>query len=207
VPDLVQLGGDFSDWLRATDDSLNFRSDGVDVPCGSCRGCCRSSLFIHIAPDEEETLRAIPRELLFDAPGYPEGHLLMGYTDQGHCPMLVDGNCSIYEHRPRTCRHYDCRALAATGMSAEEHAQPEVAERVKQWVFTYRTEQDRARHAAVQRAAAFLRDHGDLFPPRSLPGYPGALAAIAVQVRHLFEDGAPAEPDTAIVDAILTTLD
>ena len=30
--------------------------------------------------------------------------------------MLVDGRCSIYEHRPRTCRTYDCRIFTATGL-------------------------------------------------------------------------------------------
>lgn len=86
------------------------------MPCGDCTACCTSSQFIHIAPDETETLGHIPDELLFDAPGFPAGHVVLGYDENGHCPMLVDGACSIYAHRPRTCRTYDCRIFPATGI-------------------------------------------------------------------------------------------
>ena len=43
----------------------------ADVPCGDCTRCCTSSQFIHIAPDEVETLAHIPVELLFPAPRLP----------------------------------------------------------------------------------------------------------------------------------------
>ncbi|MFA6001077.1 MAG: hypothetical protein WC828_03075 [Thermoleophilia bacterium] len=36
----------------------------------------------------------------------------------GCCPMLIDGGCSIYEHRPLTCRIYDSRVFAAAGIVA-----------------------------------------------------------------------------------------
>ena len=73
-------------------------------------------MFIHIAPAEKQTLRHIPRALLVAAPGRPRGYRLMGYDDQGRCPMLVEGDCSIYGDRPQTCRDYDCRVFAATGI-------------------------------------------------------------------------------------------
>jgi len=94
--------------------------DTSNVPCGSCTACCTSSQFIHIAPDEVDPLGVIPRDVLFPAPRLPVGHVLMGYDDNGHCPMLVDGACSIYEHRPRTCRTYDCRAFAASGLELDD---------------------------------------------------------------------------------------
>jgi Fe-S-cluster containining protein len=81
-------------------------------------------MFIHISPEETRTIQRIPRELLFPAPGKPKGHVLMGYTDQGYCPMLVAGECSIYEDRPQTCRDYDCRVFAATGISVDPRTQP-----------------------------------------------------------------------------------
>src|SRR5690349_11565351 len=105
-----------------------------DVPCGSCTACCRSSQFVHIAPDERETLAVIPKELLFPAPRLPRGHVLLGYDERGHCPMLVAGGCSIYENRPRACRAYDCRVFAATGVTPSD--QPAVVERVRQWRFS-----------------------------------------------------------------------
>ena len=88
---------------------------GSEVPCDGCTACCTSSQFVHIGPDETDTLARIPRRLLFPAPRLPAGHVLMGYDENGHCPMLVDGACSIYEHRPRTCRTYDCRVFPAAG--------------------------------------------------------------------------------------------
>lgn len=78
------------------------------VPCDGCTACCTSSQFVHIEPDERETLRRIPSELLFPAPRMPAGHVLLGYDEHGRCPMLSEQGCSIYEHRPRTCRTYDC---------------------------------------------------------------------------------------------------
>ncbi len=68
---------------------------GSEVPCGSCTACCTSSQFVHIGPDETDTLARIPAALLFPAPRQPPGHVLLGYDERGHCPMLVDGRCSI----------------------------------------------------------------------------------------------------------------
>lgn len=142
-------------------------------------------MFIHIGPGEVETIRRIPRALLFPAPGLPKGHVLMGYGDRGECPMLVDGECSIYEFRPRTCRDYDCRVFAATGVAVEEHSQPEIAERVRAWRFRY-DNGARSLEAALRRAAAFLKDQRDTFPAGSLPVQPGALAATAVRIAEFF---------------------
>src|SRR5487761_2058332 len=105
--------GRFSLWLDTFLGALR-SGETSDVPCGSCTACCTSSQFVHISPDEVETLASIPTELLFPAPRLPRGHVLMGYDEHGHCPMLVAGKCSIYEQRPRTCRSYDCRVFAAS---------------------------------------------------------------------------------------------
>jgi Fe-S-cluster containining protein len=91
-------------------------SGDAEVPCDGCTACCRSSRFVHVGPDEAAALAAIPGELLFAAPGWPAGWKVMGYDREGRCPMLGDDGCTIYEDRPRTCRTFDCRALAAAGM-------------------------------------------------------------------------------------------
>ena len=106
-----------SEWL----DELDAASD-MHVPCGACTACCTSSQFVHIEPDETDTLAHVPAVLRFPAPGLPKGHVVMGYDERGHCPMLVDGACSIYEHRPRTCRTYDCRIFAVTGVEPDQPA-------------------------------------------------------------------------------------
>jgi Fe-S-cluster containining protein len=162
-------------------------------------------MFIHIKPEERQTIRRIPRALLFPAPGQPKGHVLMGYNDKGHCPMLVDNKCSIYAYRPQTCRSYDCRVFAATGVAVDERTQGEIADRVRQWVFDYESEESRKEHAMVKEAAAFLQKNRDLFPQGSLPSQPAQLAAVAVRIYRLFP-GAAVMPDAAIAHAVLTAL-
>lgn len=121
----------FAEWFDEFDAAMRGQHDAV-VPCGSCTACCTSSQFVHVDADEHDALAHIPSELLFPAPGMPTGHRVMGYDERGHCPMLIDGDCSIYEHRPRACRTYDCRVFTATGVTPD---QPAIAERAAEWVF------------------------------------------------------------------------
>jgi uncharacterized protein len=131
---------------------------GSDVPCDGCTACCTSSQFVHIGPDETDTLAHIPAELLFPAPQRPPGHVVLGYDERGHCPMLVDDACSIYEHRPRACRVYDCRIYAATGVDLDDDAKALVSERVARWRFDHHDASDRARHDALRATVASLRE-------------------------------------------------
>ena len=149
--------GRFSVWLHATQDVI--RTGGTsDVPCGSCAACCTSSQFVHIAPDEVDALAAIPAEVVFPAPRLPVGHVLMGYDENGHCPMLVDGTCSIYEHRPRTCRTYDCRVFAASGLELDDPAKSAIDDQVRRWRFKLVDGIDRAELEAVRAAAVLLEE-------------------------------------------------
>ena len=68
--------------------------------------------------------------------------------------MLADGRCSIYDHRPRTCRTYDCRIFAATGLDVDAEAEDkaEIAARAGQWRFSFPADEDRRRHTAVRAA-------------------------------------------------------
>jgi Fe-S-cluster containining protein len=151
--------GDFSSWLAGMRAALRGERD-ADVPCDGCTACCTSSQFVHIGPDETDTLAHIPPELLFPAPLLAPGHVVLGYDERGHCPMLVDGRCSIYEHRPRTCRTYDCRVFVAAGVAPDEGdpAKAAIAQRASRWRFTYRTDSDRRQHDAVRAAAAVVGD-------------------------------------------------
>jgi Fe-S-cluster containining protein len=148
----------------------------ADVPCGGCTACCTASQFVHIAPDEIDTLANIPAALLFPAPRSPRGHVLLGYDERGHCPMLVDDQCSIYEHRPRTCRTYDCRVFPATGLTPDDDDKVLIAERAARWRFTFPTAEDREAHAAVRAAAALLRSRrGDERTPNTTALAVGAI--------------------------------
>ena len=193
--------GRFSAWLAAAADPA--RRTEMDVLCGTCTACCRSSYFIHVAPDEADTLRRIPKRLLFPAPGRPKGHQVLGFDEHGRCPMLTDAGCSIYEHRPRTCRSYDCRVFTATGLSPADDGKVEIAERTVRWRFDLDSEPTaRLDLEALRRAAAYLtarRD--DCFPDGGAPVNNGQRAVLAIKVHRLFLE-AP-DPDPLEVRAAL----
>jgi len=178
--------GPLGEWLDAMRAALSGERD-ADVPCAGCTACCRSAQFVHIAPDETDTLAHVPRELLFPAPFRPRGHVVMGFDDRGHCPMLVDDRCSIYEHRPRTCRTYDCRVFAATGVEVEA-GKDALARRIARWRFDLADAGDSLRADALRAAAAFLDTHPELFPDGGPPGNPAQRAVLAVEVCELFLD-------------------
>jgi Fe-S-cluster containining protein len=177
--------GDFSTWLSTMRDALS-GTRAADVPCGDCTACCTSSQFIHVGPDEHDARAHIPGELLFPAPGLPRGHSLMGYDEHGHCPMFRDNQCSIYDHRPVTCRTYDCRVFPAAGVSADSSTHSAIARQSGRWVFTHATDSDHLRHAAVRAAAIFLHEHPQCCPGGRLPTNPTQVAVLAVEIHDLF---------------------
>jgi hypothetical protein len=91
--------------------------------------------------------------------------------------------CSIYEHRPLTCRVYDCRVFAAAGIDADRLR---ISRQARRWVFSYAAEDDRERHAAVRAAARFLQAHPECFPEGATPEIPAHVAILAVEVWDVF---------------------
>jgi hypothetical protein len=156
VDDQHLPAGDFSSWLVDVRAAIRGERPAV-VPCDDCTACCTSSQFVHIEPDEADTLGCIPSGLLFPAPGRPRGHVVLGYDDRGHCPMLVEGRCSIYAHRPRSCRMYDCRVFAATGVPPEGDGRAAIARQVKRWRFDDSSVKAKAQQEAVRAAVTFLQ--------------------------------------------------
>ena len=195
-----ELGaGDFSSWLAEMQGALR-GEHGSEVPCGSCTACCTASQFIHIGPDETDTLARIPRQLLFPAPRLPRGHVLMGYDERGHCPMLIDEQCSIYEHRPRTCRTYDCRIFPAAGLSVGDDDKILIEQQASRWRFSHATPADRTKHDAVRVAARYLEHHSDVFADGTAPAYTTQLAVAAIELHGLFLGRDSATDETTIVD-------
>lgn len=182
--------GPFSPWLAGMLRTLEGEQD-ADVPCGPCTACCRSAQFVHIEPDEHAALARIPSELLFPAPRLPAGHVLMGYDEDGRCPMLAAEGCSIYEDRPRTCRTYDCRVFAAAGVEPDALTQPDIAARVQRWRFEHPGERDRVEHEAVRAAARFVREHRSELPEEARPATPVQLAVSALRVHDELLEGRP----------------
>jgi len=157
-----------------------------DVPCDGCTACCTSKQFIHIEPDETDTLAHVPETLRFPAPGRPRGHVLLGYDERGHCPMLIDDRCSIYDHRPRTCRTYDCRVFPAAGLTLDDDPdKTAIAERARTWQFDHPSQLDRDEHDAVRAAAAHLRAHPEVLPEGATPSTT-QLAVLAIEVHEAF---------------------
>lgn len=170
--------GAFTPWLAGVQRALRGEASS-DVPCGDCTACCTASQFIHIGPDETDTLAHVPSALRFPAPGLPEGHVVLGYDEHGRCPMLVDNACSIYAHRPRTCRTYDCRIFPATGVDLTHDGKPLIAARARRWRFDLATDDDRARQAALRAAAGAVHE-------REGGSNPTRQAVLAVEIHDLF---------------------
>ncbi len=205
----TQQAGDFATWLRITSKPTPGSRSAGEVPCGECTACCRASYFIHIQPDETRALDRIPDRLLFDAPGLPHGHVVMGYDDHGHCPMFVDGGCSIYDDRPQTCRDYDCRIFAATGVELTDDEKAEIVTQTQRWRFETNSDHDRARQTALRMCAGYLRDHAHHLPAGSVPKNPTHLAMLAIDVHDAFlavdDSGATycVEPELDVIAGVL----
>lgn len=191
-PDDILDAGPIATWWRDTRAAIDGEAD-AQVPCGTCTGCCEASQFIHLTPDDTDALSRIPAELRFPAPGLPRGHQLMGYDEHGRCPMLVDGACSIYEHRPRTCRTYDCRIFAATGVTPDGEPSDPIPVRVRRWRFDHPTPFDDDLHAALLAAASSLERPDDQLPEqlRSRSATRRAVLAVETVVAFL----GPADDD------------
>src|SRR5438105_14681161 len=85
--------GAFSDGLSEMRGALHGERTAA-VRCDGCVSCCASSQFVHIGPDDTDTLEAVPAEYLVPAPGMSDGYVVMGYDESGRCPMLIEGGCS-----------------------------------------------------------------------------------------------------------------
>jgi Fe-S-cluster containining protein len=177
--------GDFGPWVKRMQVVIRSHA-GSEVPCAGCTACCTSSQFIHIGPEETDTLSRIPPELLFPAPRLPHGHVLLGCDQNGHCPMLINQQCSIYEDRPQTCRTYDCRVFPASGVELRGHEQTRIANQARQWRFSHPDPDELIEHDAVRAAATFLDHHHHLLPEGTAPSNETQLAVLAIRMHDLF---------------------
>lgn len=201
----IVAAGPFSDWLRKLRRSLQGDA-GMDVPCGDCVGCCVSGYSLQLRPEDYKAAARIPTTFVVSAPGFAKGNLTVRALDNGLCPMLEGGKCSIYAVRPQTCLDYDCRIFAAAGIDAGGEDKAVINQRVREWRFSYPDRTDELEHAAVRAAAAFIRDRRDSFAVR-VPAGPMGIAVFAIKAYEVFLDpalGARQDADVAraIVDAV-----
>lgn len=196
--------GPFLEWLMQARESLR-GNVGANVPCGDCIGCCVSSYFIPVRPEDKKARASIPATLLVTVAGQPPGHSMMSYLPDGSCPMLSAGQCSIYPHRPQTCRDYDCRIFAAAGIDAGSTDKVVINRRVREWQFSYPTAADREAHEAVLSASVFIRTRSQSFPGGRAPQAPTGIAVLAIKVYVVFLDPAIQQRSgTDIANAIMT---
>jgi Fe-S-cluster containining protein len=190
--------GSFSAWLRAMRSALA-GGPAMQVACGNCVGCCTSSYVIKVRPHERDAIANIPVEHL--RPGEADGTRYLAPDAIGRCPMFSgstrnDAGCTIYAHRPETCRTYDCRIFTAAGMAAGE-GKTMINERVASWRFDYEDDAARRAHGAVTAAANFLRQHVVRFPNGTVPSRPSDIAVLAVKSYAVFLDGTPDDATAA----------
>lgn len=124
--------------------------------------------------------------------------------------MFESGKCTIYDHRPQTCRNYDCRVFTAAGIAAGGSEKAVINQRVKCWKFSYPNNLDRDEHLAVTAAATFIEAHANCFPGERVPDNPSDLAILAIKVYDVFlnkggRTGGPADglSDADIANAIV----
>ncbi len=190
--------GAFADWLGRFRASLQGHA-GIDVPCGDCTGCCTSGYSIQLRPHETATRAHIPEHLLARPAGFPREHATLAALPDGCCPMLRDGRCTIYAHRPQTCLDYDCRIFAAAGIDAGGQDKAVINRRVHAWRFTYPTDDDRRAHAAVRAAAAFMIERRAGFAGARVPSAPTGIAVLAIKAYTVFLDPLVAARDDSDV--------
>lgn len=192
--------GELAAWLSETL-AAHRVGEGASVPCDRCTACCAASQFVHLDPDDRAARANIPAALLFPAPGAPPGTLVMGYDAAGRCPMLGPSGCTIYDHRPRACRMFDCRVFAATGVAAQR---PGIDAQVARWRFDATTSASTTARAAIDAAVRFVREKGDAFPGGP-PRAPTAVALVALRAHAEFVDPPP-RSDRETAAAILERL-
>lgn len=177
------LTENFTLWLITMRRALR-DNKGMNVPCGNCFACCTSSYIINVHSDEKETLRAVPHELLIDTYGSPGTKALKSDTN-GHCLLMKENKCLIYENRPWACRTYDCRLLSAAGLS-ESADKTKINTQIKKWTFSFSDDVDHENYNAVQKAAHFIVTHIKDFPSGYISTKPVQQAVAAVKIFELF---------------------
>ncbi len=90
----------------------------ADVPCGSCRQCCRGNSMVMLLADEGDDVASYEHEII-SLPADRLGPLadksgsgpILKRQPNGDCIYLGPDGCSIHDRAPVICRVFDCRGL------------------------------------------------------------------------------------------------
>lgn len=110
------------------------------VPCDGCTACCHyARVDVHPHQETPESLAVL--DLVEDAEG-----LSLRKREDGACVHLGPAGCTVYAHRPHSCRAYDCRLYALTGMLDSYDG----GRHQPRWIFDLPTRLSQATAAAMQ---------------------------------------------------------
>ena len=72
----------------------------VDVPCDTCRACCKAPWSVKLQPWEKE---------------FHDGVDVIPHKENGDCIHLVEAGCALFgkPNRPYVCKTFDCRNKVA----------------------------------------------------------------------------------------------
>lgn len=99
--------------------------------------------------------------------------------------MFIGNACSIYKDRPLTCRTYDCRIFAATGITAGNDKSL-IRRQVNRWRFDLSAPQAWSQFTALQKAAEFLYAYTSHFPEGFIPKQNSQIAILAIKTYDIF---------------------
>jgi hypothetical protein len=114
------------------------------VPCNGCVACCYHPC-VDVDPDQERADDLAHLDLV----SHPKGGLALRKREDGACVHLGPIGCTVYAHRPRACRSYDCRIYSVIGV-ADHYDNDQTA---PGWVFDVVTETDQLQGLALHLGA------------------------------------------------------
>jgi len=80
----------------------------MDLPCKECGGqCCTYPAMSKSEFKKIKKKYGFPKDAhKEELPGPAGNKLVMIHREDGYCPYLKNGRCSVYEVRPLACRKY-----------------------------------------------------------------------------------------------------
>lgn len=178
-----RAAGEFRRWLHSMREVLT-TGRGIQVPCGTCRACCRSGYFIPVRAAEHSTMAVVPSRVLMPSLSASQtGDRLIAITPKGDCALFVRGNCSIYSNRPQACRDYDCRLFAATGLRT---GHPAIDLQIDGWRFCHDDADSLRIQAAMQEVAGFILRYPQAFPGGRAPTRAPDVAVVAFKAHRIW---------------------
>jgi Fe-S-cluster containining protein len=102
--------------LDHTTDKYEVEGTGAEIDCDARMHLCLGRCCSFEKPLSEQDLREGKLEWQIDRPYY------LARTRTGLCAYQAEdtGGCKAYEHRPATCRRYDCREDARVWIDFEK---------------------------------------------------------------------------------------